>query len=338
MGQDPMKTTSIAVQTLCVPCANRCRYCLLSWDGKLPGADYERCKAYAQRFYEWLQANRPELSFQFYFGYSMEHPALTDAIDFMGSIGSAGGQFLQLDGLSFRDETQTAAFLSDVKSHGVQSVNLTFYGLAAYHDRFAGRQGDFDYLMTILRTALSLGLEVTAGAPLTRENADQAEALLRLLEQNGVPDLRFFIPHGEGRGISLDPIRLRGKDLEQLSTAVRTRLNSRTYRTEQEWLRTNPLPLPERRMLAVSLTADNVDFFESLPFDQTIRYLEELDAQYYGALPPIHELFSRYGDPYSDALYSFRDLCLHLGRQFFAEHPCDLPDVTDERGCFSRRY
>lgn len=333
-----MKTTSIAVQTLCVPCANRCRYCLLSWDGKLPGADYKRCEAYARRFYEWLRENRPELSFQFYFGYSMEHPALADAIDFMGSIGSAGGQFLQLDGLAFRDEKQTAAFLSDVKAHGIRTVNLTFYGLAGYHDRFAGRQGDFDYLMTILRTALSLGLEVSAGAPLNRENAGQAEALLRLLERNGVPDLRFFIPHSEGRGASLEPIRLRRQDLEQLPESVRTHFNARLYRTEQDWLRTDPLPLPERRMIALSLTTDNVDQFEKLPFDQTIRYLEGLDEQYYAALPSVEELFARYGNPESDALYSFRDLCLCLGRRFFAEHPSELPDVTDERGCFSRRY
>lgn len=333
-----MKTTSIAVQTLCIPCANRCRYCLLSWDGRLPGADYERCKAYACRFYEWLQVNRPDLSFQFYFGFSMDHPALTDAIDFMGSIGSAGGQFLQLDGLSFRNEGQTAEFLSELKAHGIRAINLTFYGLAEYHDRFAGRQGDFDYLITILRTALSLGLEVTAGAPLTRENVGQAEALVSLLTQNGVPDLRFFIPHSEGRGALLEPIRLRGQDLDQLPEAVRTRLSTRMYRTQREWLRTDPLPLPEKRMLALSLTAENVDFFEALPFDQTIAYLEELDTQYYAALPSVQELFSRYGDPHSDALYSFRDLCLHLGRKYLTEHPCSLPDVTDERGCFSRRY
>lgn len=333
-----MKTTSIAVQTLCVPCANRCRYCLLSWDGRVPGADYERSKAYALRFYEWLRENRPELSFQFYFGYSMEHPALMDAIDFMGSIGSVGGQYLQLDGLAFRDEARTAAFLAELKSHGIRAVNLTFYGLADYHDRFAGRQGDFDYLMTILRAAKSLGLEVSAGAPLTRENAGQAEALVRLLEQNGVPQLRFFIPHGEGRGASLAPIRLREQDLRLLPETVRARLNPRVYRTEREWLRTDPLPLPDRRMLTVSLTADNVDFFEKLPFDQTIGYLEQLDTQYYAALPPMHTLLARYGDGDSDALYSFRDLCLHLGRRHLAEHPNGLPDVTDERGCFSRRY
>ena len=332
-----MKTASIAVQTLCVPCHNRCRYCLLSWDGKLPGADYDRSASYARRFYDWIQENRPELSFQFYFGFSMEHPRMTEAIDFMGSIGSAGGQFLQLDGLALRSEGDTAAYLSDAKAHGIRAINLTFYGTREYHDRFAGRRGDFDYLMTILRMALSLGLEVSVGVPLTRENAPQAEELLRLLTDSGVSP-RFFIPHAEGRGISLDPIRLRQGDLDALSQQVKDRFNTRMYRTEAQWLREEALPLPRKRMLTVSLTPENIGHFESLPFEETIRYLEGLDEAYYNALPPVRELMARYGNPDSEELYSFRDLCLRYGRQHFGDHPMELYDVTDERNCFSRRY
>lgn len=332
-----MKTTSIAVQTLCVPCSNRCRYCLLSWDGKLPGADYARSGRYARRFYHWLRENRPELSFQFYFGYSMDHPNLTEAIDFMHSIGSAGGQLLQLDGLAFRDEDGIAGYLSHAKNHGIRAVNLTFYGLREYHDRFAGRKGDFDYLMAILRTALALELAVSAGIPLTRENAGQAEELLSLLTAAGISP-RFFIPHAEGRGASLDPIRLCRRDLDTLSHEVIQRINLQVYQTEAQWLRTDPLPLPGKRMLALSLTPENIGFFEALPFDETIRYLERLDDAYYGALPSIPDLMARYGDPDSDSLYSFRDLCLHYGRRYLAEHPADVYDVTDERNCFSRRY
>lgn len=332
-----MKTTSVAVQTLCVPCHNRCRYCLLSWDGKLPGADYHRSARYARQFHQWLRENRPELSFQFYFGFSMEHPRLTDAIAFMNSIGSAGGQFLQLDGLALRNEAETTAFLADVQSHGIRSVNLTFYGLREYHDRFAGRKGDFDYLMTILRTAQDLGLEISTGVPLTRENAPQAAELCSILTGAGAPP-QFFIPHAEGRGAALDSVRLRRRDLVALPAEVTGKLNSRIYRTEAQWLRTDPLPIPEKRMVALSLTPENIAHFESLPFEETIRYLESLDDAYYGALPPIPELLERYGDPDSDALYSFRDLCLHFGRRHLARSQISVYDVTDERNCFSRRY
>lgn len=330
-----MKTTGIYVQTLCVPCHNRCRYCLLSWDGNCQGADYDRSSQYAHRFQQWLRENRPDLSFQFYFGYSMEHPRLPEAVDFLNSIGSAGGQFLQLDGLSFRTPEQTALFLSELKQHGIRAINLTFYGTREYHDRFAGRSGDFDYLMTILSTARALGLEVSTGVPLTRENAGQMEELLSLLSPTAP---RLFIPHAEGRGRHLDSIRLRQQDFDRLCPAVQSRLNLRLYRTEAQWLGTETLPIPKKRIVAVSLTEENMDFYESLPFDQTIAHLEALDDAYYRELPPIRELLHRYGNPSGDCFYSFRDLCLHDQRRFLEEHRISVYDVTDERNCFSRRY
>lgn len=332
-----METAAIAVQTLCVPCHNLCRYCLLSWDGKLPGADYDRSELYARRFHQWLRENRPDLSFQFYFGFSMEHPHITDAIDFMGSIGSAGGQFLQLDGLAFREDTGIRDYLSAAKAHGIRAVNLTFYGTREYHDRFAGRRGDFDYLMAILRTALSLGLEVSVGVPLTRENVPHAEELLRILTESGV-DPRFFVPHSEGRGITLEPVRLRQQDLEQCSPEIQARFNARMYRTEAQWIRTAPLPILKKRMLTISLTPENIGFFESLPFEETIRHLEQRDDAYYAQFPPLRELMDIYGNPESELLYSFRDLCQHYMRLYLADHPSEIPDVTDERSCFSRRY
>lgn len=333
-----MKTASIYVQNLCVPCFNRCRYCLLSWDGRLPGVDYDRSRRYARRFHHWLKENRPELGFDFYCGFSMEHPKLPEAIDFMQSLGSAGGQFLQLDGLAFRDEAQTTEFLSGLKAHGIRDINLTIYGTREYHDRFAGRKGDFDYLISIIRTANAIGLPVSVGIPVTRENAGQLVELLNLLETFPLSSLRCFVPHAEGRGASLDPVRLRGSDFDALPPEVQARFNRTFFRTEAEWLAAPELPIPEKRALAVSLTGQNVDFFEALPFDETIRYLEKLDEDYYSALPAPRELMALYGDPEGDGLYSFRDLLLHCQRRYIKDHGLRLYDVTDERGCFSRRY
>ena len=78
--QKEMKTVSINVMNLCVPCENRCRYCLLSYAGNPTGVDFTRSTIYAKRFYNWIQENRPDLSFMFGFGYSMEHPDLISAI------------------------------------------------------------------------------------------------------------------------------------------------------------------------------------------------------------------------------------------------------------------
>jgi hypothetical protein len=49
-----MKTTSINIFSLNVPCCNKCRYCLLSWDGTIIGTSYNRSLSFARKFYEWL--------------------------------------------------------------------------------------------------------------------------------------------------------------------------------------------------------------------------------------------------------------------------------------------
>lgn len=333
-----MKTVSVNVQTLCVPCENRCRYCLLSYDGKLRGADYARSEAYAGQFYEWLKANRPDLSFAFYFGYSMEHPALLRAIDFARSIGSPTGEFLQLDGLRFRSAAEVRTLLRDVQAHGIKLINLTFYGDREYHDRFAARQGDFDYLMLLLRTAVQTGLPVTTGIPVTGENAGQLDKLVTLLEAAGSSRVFCFVPHREGRGAALDPIRLTAEGHGALSGKVKAHFNREIFRPEQEWLAQPALPQPEKRVVTLSLTPENIGQFEAMPFGETIRYLEGLDDAYYAAVPAFEALADRYGDPAGQKFYSARDLYMEYQRRFIREQNLQIYNINDERQHFSRRF
>ncbi len=333
-----MKTVSIHVSTLCVSCENRCRYCLLSWDGKLLGANYDRCQRYAERFYHWLRAHRPELSFQFYYGYSMEHPRLLEAIRFARGIGSAGGEFLQFDGLKFRTPAQITELLRDIQAQGIRLIDLTFYGTRRYHDRFAGRAGDFDYMLEILRQANQLDLAVNIGIPATRENAGQLEALLDIFSAYRVNHLYIFIPHGEGRGASLENIRLTSREFEQLSDRVRGYMNTAKFKPEKQWLAQAQLETPEKRMLGISLTPENMDFFENMSFADTIRYLEDMDDAYYRQVPTLEELARQYGDPEGEKFYSQRDLYLIYQRRYIREQGLSLHDVNDERQCFTRRF
>lgn len=332
-----MKTVSINVMNLCVPCQNRCRYCLLSYDGKLGGVDYQRSEAYAKRFYGWLRENRPDLSFLFGFGYSMEHPDLLGAIDFCRSIGSATGEFLQFDGMQFRTDEELEVLLRQLKDHGIQLIDLTFYGTENYHDRFAARIGDYRLMMRTLAQANRARLDVTVSIPITHENAGQTDALLEELEQYRTQNIRCFVPHSEGRGRLLDPVRFSAKDYENLSEKVRGRINTARFKTEAQWLRSG-FPVEEKRALTVTLRPDNVDFFEGLSFAETIAYLEKLDEDYYAAIPAVEALAKIYGDPNGDRYYSARDLYLSYQRRYIADHKIEVYDINDERQCFSRRF
>ena len=332
-----MKTVSINVMNLCVPCENRCRYCLLSYDGKTSGVDYKRSEAYANRFYEWLRRNRSDLSFLFGFGYSMEHPDLLNAIDFCQNIGSATGEFLQFDGMKFRTDEELETLLRHLKDHGIKLIDLTFYGTESYHDRFAARSGDYRLMMRTLVQANKIGLDVTISIPITHENADQLDDLIAELEQHGAKRIRCFVPHGEGRGLLLDSVRFSKEDYEKLSDDVLSRVNWNRFKAESEWLHIG-FPTVENRVLTVTLTPENVEFFEGLSFAETIAYLEKLDDDYYNTIPTVAELAEIYGDPNGDCYYSARDLYLHYQQRYIADHNIEIYDINDERQCFSRRF
>ena len=332
-----MKTVSINVMNLCVSCENRCRYCLLSYDGRVSGVDYKRSEAYAKRFYDWLRRDRPDLSFLFGFGYSMEHPNLLDAIDFCQSIGSATGEFLQFDGMKFRTDEELEILLRQLKDHGIKLIDLTFYGTENYHDRFAARSGDYRLMMRTLSLAKKVGLDVAVSIPITHENVGQMEDLIAELEQCSTQTIRCFVPHSEGRGRLLDPVRFSAEDYKNLSENVRSRLNTTRFQTEAQWLK-NGFPATEKRVLTVTLTPENVAFFEGLSFKEAIVYLEKLDDDYYATIPTVEELAKHYGDPHGDRYYSARDLYLNYQRRYIADNNIQVYDINDERQCFSRRF
>ena len=239
--------------------------------------------------------------------------------------------------MKFRTDEELECLLRQLKDRGIKLIDLTFYGTEGYHDRFAARTGDYRLMMRTLAQANKIGLDVTVSIPITHENAAQMDALIGELERFQTQRITCFVPHSEGRGRRLDPIRLSAQDYFQLTGLVRSRINTARFKTEGEWLKCG-FPVNEKRVLTVTLTPENADFFEGLPFADTIAYLEKLDDDYYAAVPTVEELAKIYGDPNGDRYYSARDLYLTYQRRYIADHNLEIYDINDERQCFSRRF
>jgi len=334
-----MKTASIMVQNLCVPCLCRCRYCLLSWDGKPVGVDWARGAAFAQRIRAWQRENLPDVHFTFSFGYAMEPEDPAQALRFLRKIGSPQAEFWQCDGMKMRTEAECEALATLLAREGVKHLNFTVYGQAAYHDRFAGRPGDHALLMRMLRAAREAGLQVSVGMPLTKESAPQADKVIgEVLGQAPDAKVSLFIPHGEGRGAALEGIRFSQADRISLSQDALSRLNPQIYRSERDWLLPGAFKEESRRALLVSLRQDNVDRLEKEAPGHLLRWIEEMDERYYAAFPTLPELAARYGDPSGARYFSQRDLFAYYRRLFARETGLKVYDVTDERHCGSRRY
>lgn len=333
-----MKTTSVLIQSLCAPCFCRCRYCLLSWDGKPVGAEWSRSVSLAERFIKELKEQAPDIKSSFSFGYSMEHPDLKGALRTLRRLGSPTADFLQCDGMKMRDERECAELAGTLLSEGVKELNFTVYGLAEYHDRFAGRKGDFELILRMMAAARNAGLYFTVGVPLTGGNIEQTDKVVNVLKAAGCGKIRLFIPHGEGRGKTISEIRLRKSEFERISPENRGLLNGKIYKTEGEWL-SEPEPVRgNERMILISLCDDNIDGYEKRGALSVVAEIEKLDEEYYGAFPTFKELAQLYGDKNGDKMYRIRDLYHHYRTRYAQEHKISVYDVTDERQSGSRRY
>ena len=95
---------------------------------------------------------------------------------------------------------------------------------------------------------------------------------------------------------------------------------------------------PDKRSLLLSLTPENIDFFEQSDFAEILSWAEALDETYYASIPPLEELLRLYGDPNGDLFFGARDLAARYQKRWLYDHGLHPYDVTDERQSGSRRF
>jgi hypothetical protein len=308
----------------------------LSWNGACLGIDYDQSVTYARRFYDWLKTYHNDIDFMYSFGYSMEHPKLSEAIKFMQETNSPGGKFLQFDGMKMRTREELEQLFTEIRDLGIRLIDFTFYGTKEYHDKFAGRKGDFDLMMNSLKIALMLGLRVEVGIPVTKENTDQIDELLALLPIDQIK-IFLFTPHSGGRGIHLLDSKITLDDYAAMSENAKRYFNRNTNRTPSEWA-TSPPPSEDKRALTLSLLPTNIDRLEQQSFEDTLHELEKMDEDYYRTIPCFQTLLKIYASPEDRCLYSKKDLYLLYRRRYISDQKIKIPDVTDERFSGSLRY
>lgn len=329
-----MKTTSLAIENLCVPCHAHCRYCLLSSDGSVTGVDYERGKRLAERLIRELKECREDLRSYYYIGYCMDSEHLMDYIHFSREHAGPSAHFLQMNGIRLRSQSEMIKMIGDLHNAGVDTIDLTFYGTKEYHDKFAGRSGDFAALISVLDIAESCGMKVHVSCPLHKENVGQAEELLILLG-NG-RELSFFLPHAKGRGCSLNHLRLDLADYQAMSDAVKAHLG--VCKTEGQLIEEASQYDPQSRTLTLVLDPKNIETLEQMRAIDIVKKLEALDDRYYDIIPTAQQLAVLYGDQNGMRMYRrFRDLYLEWQQQYIRQYGNELWDMNDETHHFSVR-
>ena len=336
----PIETVSFYVLNLCAPCGCACRYCLLGSCKEAGGVDYDRGKRLARRLIAWEKeggAFRMRYRPFYYVGYCAEYPQLTDTIAFNRENGWDGARFLQCNGIAVRSREETDRFLRELKAAGVEQVDTTFYGARDFHDDFAARRGDYDFMLLFAARAAALGLRCEPTVPVMKGNLTQLPALLETLEAIPIGSVHCFLPNHRGRGALMEAERITADDYRSLPERVKAALNLSRHKTQAEWLADGPLPECTGRHLVVSLREDNIDMLERMSCEEIVAYVEKLDDDYYAAIPSLNELAAMYGDDTNRKLYQVRDLYWMWQRRYRGEYGVPPRDASDERYCCAIR-
>lgn len=96
-------------------------------------------------------------------------------------------------GLSSNGTLITEANLPDIVAAGYDYVGISLDGMRATHDRFRRRQGAFDEALRGIRLCRDAGLKVGLRFTLTKDNAADLPALLRLMSDEGLT--KFYLSH-----------------------------------------------------------------------------------------------------------------------------------------------
>ena len=329
-----MKTLSLNIENLCVPCNCACRHCLLSASGAVNGVPYDRGIRFAKRLHTWIRENRPELKMGFYIGCCNDFPELADYIRFLVKI-TPELKILQFNGMRFREANGTAQLLRTLRENGMAGIDLSFYGIGDRHDRFAGRKGDYDHLLLLLKTAKEMGLAVQCGIMVTRDNLEQLPELKKTLTGMGADRIFCILPHAKGRGERLSACRLTAEDFDSMDPDLAALFGSIPRRTEAEWIRRGKYPEPLGRHLTLALTRGTIDRLEATDPAEIIRELEAMDDAYYAAIPGAEELAGLVGRPENTQVFRWRDMYLQWQKRWLRENPIVVPDMNDERHSFS---
>ena len=141
-----------------------------------------------------------------------------------------------------------ADYIPWLESLGVRAVQLTFFGGRTMTDRYTGRIGAYDELVSLMEPLRKHGITPRFQVFVNRENIEEMGEIVRLAQQSGLaddPDFRAFVHAGscDGANEALYPVRVTPEDVgrlpEPLGRWTEQYLNQPIMdvfgRTEAEW-------------------------------------------------------------------------------------------------------
>ena len=314
-----VKDLCVIIQWFGNPCSCRCLHCLLDSGKRLSTVSFERVKALGEKFLRWRnEQGLNDLVLDVENGYSCDSPEDDEGKHIGKETGAYSWRYLSANGMKLRSKDDLRQYIQKRKEMGISRVGVTFYGMREFHDKWAGRIGDWDYMMLIAQTAAELELERQENIFISKSGIDDMTPLVELLDTIPGHKNRSIFPWDyRGRGKKLEEERVLASQVEALPENVRQYINQDTkrykryYLSEAEWIKAinaGNYPRKDKRVYIISVWEDNIDYLEATDCGEILQRMRDEDEQLYRAIPSLPTLAQLYGQKLGKRLYWLRDL------------------------------
>ena len=236
-------------------------------------------------------------------------------------------------GAALRHGDDIKAFLESLVGAGIKRTGFSFYGAGPSHDEFAGRRGDYEFLLELARAQSGYGLARYDTLFLRRSVIIDLPVLVTTLRQTGGTQTQNVVPFDyRGRGKLLEDERPTSDELEGLPLDVSGLIDRHTYKSEEEWLRaiiSGGTKRKTRRHYLIPIWEDNADGLLERDPGSILRSILKTDRSFRSSIPPLKELAAIYGQKGGQQIYSLRDLEWKWTDSYLEDH-----SETDRSGVF----
>lgn len=147
-----------------------------------------------------------------------------------------------MGGLKMRSSNEMLQWLTERRNLGVTNIHASFVGCGAVHDRWLGRRGDFDFLLSTFGIAAELGMNCGATLFVTKSRLPMLEELVAILDSVASKPIykhyRQFYYYGHGA--HRDEERIDEADLDKLPATVadkfRKGFETDWHHAERDWI------------------------------------------------------------------------------------------------------
>jgi hypothetical protein len=238
---------------------------------------------------------------------------------------------LQMGGCIFMPEDDLERYFDGHRRAGYNSFSMTLSGYRELHDLWAGRKGEFDFLMLAAKIGAKLGYK-------RRENVMLSYSSLPQLQQ--LTDYLDTLPGEKSRGIGpvgyfgwarmLEKERITRADLPKIPPHLMQYWPRMLHKSEREWFEwihaKYKSDMPRNKHVAVIMNVQNIGSLETAPCEDIYQKYYEQYMQVYRQIPEVTTLSEKYGDPTNAKIYTLYEMESKWLQPYLTENK--LPEMT----------